>query len=208
MRGLLLKDFYMTKKYCKIYLLMVVVFVTVSFFNNETLFWAFYPCLLCGIIPANLLSYDEHSKWTQYSETLPYTKAQLVSAKYLIGLAVQLVTLLYTGIGQAIRMNLDQSFSFNAYFLLMGMLLAVSLISPAICLPFMFKFGVEKGRIAYYVMIGFVCGASVIAARFFKAEILMKINQDLFLPIVCAVGILIYALSWYLSIVFYQKREL
>lgn len=207
MKGLLLKDFYMTKKYCKFYLLMIFVFLSVSFFIRDALFWAFYPCMICGMIPANLLSYDEHSRWTQYSEVLPYTKAQLVSGKYIVGLTVQIGVLLFTGIGQAIAMHLDQAFSLDSYFLLMGMLFAVTLISPAICLPFMFKFGVEKGRIAYYVMIGFVCGASVIAAKVFQQGALTKINPNMLLPIVCSIAIVIYALSWYLSIVFYKKRE-
>ena len=115
MKGLLLKDLYMMKKYCKSYLLITVVFIAVSFASSENLFFTFYPCLLCGMIPVNLLGYDERSRWLQYSETMPYTKGQIVSGKYLIGLGTQIAVLLITGIAQAIRMSVSGTFVLLEY---------------------------------------------------------------------------------------------
>lgn len=208
MKGLLLKDFYMMFKYCRIYLLMVIVFAAVSFVNSDTLLFAFYPCMLCGMIPAALLSYDERSKWLQYSATMPYTKAQIVSGKYLIGLCIQAAMLLVTGIVQALRMNLNDVFSLEAYLSLMMLLAAMSLLTSSITLPFMFKLGVEKGLMAYYVMIGMVCGGSVIASSVLEESMAQEIGLNAVLPVLCLVGVGVYALSWYLSIVFFRKREL
>ncbi len=59
MKGLLLKDFYMTKKYCKIYLLMAAVFLAISCVGNTNMVFAFFPIILSGMIPINLLTYDE-----------------------------------------------------------------------------------------------------------------------------------------------------
>ena len=144
MKGLLLKDLYMTKNYCKAYLLITVVFIAVSFAGSENLFFAFYPCLLCGMIPVNLLGYDERSRWLQYSETMPYTKGQIVSGKYLIGLGTQVAVLLVIGISQAIRMSIRGSFVLEEYLVLMMLLLIMALLASSITLPFMFKLGVEK----------------------------------------------------------------
>ena len=105
MKGLLLKDWYMIKTYCKLYLVMAVLFLAASFVSSDNLFFVFYPCLLCGMIPVNLLAYDERSHWTQYSCTLPYTRAQLVCAKYLVGLFCQLAVLLGAGIVQSLKMG-------------------------------------------------------------------------------------------------------
>ena len=68
------------------------------------MFFVFYPCMLCGMIPVNLLGYDERSRWMQYSGTMPYTKTQIVSGKYLIGLLAQLAMLIATGAAQAAKM--------------------------------------------------------------------------------------------------------
>ena len=208
MKGLLLKDLYMMKKYCKSYLLLIVIFVAVSFASSENLFFVFYPCLLCGMIPVNLLAYDERSKWLQYSETMPYTKGQIVSGKYVIGLGTQVSVLLVTGIAQAIRMSMNDAFVLGEYLVLMMLLLILSLLASSITLPFMFKLGVEKGRMAYYIMIGIVCAGSIILSNLLSGGMQKEIQLNGILPIICLIGIGIYALSWYLSIVFYTKREI
>ena len=208
MRGLLLKDWYMTCKYCKSYLLIVVVFMGVSLAGGDNLFFAFYPCLLSGMIPVNLLGYDERSKWNQYSATLPYTRAQLVSAKYLIGLFAQLLVLILSGIAQAIRMYRTDTFILSNYLLLLAMILILSTLSSSISLPFMFKLGVEKGRMAYLVMIGFVCAGSTMAASIYSHKMQTEITLSPSLPFLCMAGILVYALSWYLSIRLYRRKEI
>ena len=208
MKGLLLKDWYMVKTYCRTYLLIAVAFIALSFLSDNNMFFVFYPCLLCGMIPVNLLAYDERSRWTQYSGTLPYTKTQIVSGKYLIGLFAQLAILIATGVGQVVKMSVAGDFVFGDFAVLMLLLLIVSTLSSSICLPFVFKLGVEKGRTAYYIMIGFVCGASVLATGFFRERLAMEIKPNLLLVILAVMGIGIYIFSWYLSVVFFEKREI
>ena len=198
----------MMKKYCRAYLFIAIVFVAVSFVSNDNMFFGFYPCLLCGMIPVNLLGYDESSRWVQYSGTMPYTKTQIVSGKYLIGLLAQLTMLVATGIAQAAKMIIAGSFVLGDFAVLMLLMLTVSMLTSSISLPFIFKLGVEKGRTAYYVMIGFVCGASVLASSLFRGQLGVEIKPNLVLAILAAIGIGIYIFSWYMSIVFYKKREI
>ena len=156
MKGLLLKDWYMMKMYCKSYHFIAVVFVALSLVSNGNMFFVFYPCLLCGMIPVNLLGYDERSRWMQYSGTMPYTKVQIVSGKYLIGLLAQLTILLVMGVAQAVKMMIADDFVLGEFAVLMLLMLIVSTLTSSIPLPFIFRLGVEKGRTAYYVMIGFI----------------------------------------------------
>lgn len=208
MKGLLLKDWYMMKKYCRSYILIAAVFIAVSFFSNDNMFFIFYPCLLCGMIPVNLLGYDERSRWMQYSGTLPYTRAQIVSGKYLIGLLAQLAMLVVTGVSQSAKMIIAGNFVFGDFAVLMLLMLIVSTLTSSICLPFVFKLGVEKGRTAYYVMIGFVCGASVLASSILRGQLVAEIQPNLILALIAIIGIGVYILSWYLSVVFFRKREI
>ena len=207
MKGLLLKDLYMAAKYCRAYVFITVVFLAISFFSDENLFFIFYPCLLAGMVSVNLLAYDERSKWTLYSGTLPYSKAQIVSGKYLIGLFSQLAVLILTGIVQAIIMQRDGGFVLLDFSQTMMLLLTMSFATTSLSLPIIFKWGVEKGRIAHAVVIGMVCAGSTIAAMSFGMEQQMGASLGSLLPVLFAVSIAIYALSWYLSIVFYRKRE-
>ena len=208
MKGLILKDLYMTVKYCKANIILSLLFLVISLYNRDSLFLSFYPALLCGIIPTNLLAYDEKSRWLQYSETLPYTRAQIVSGKYCIGLLAQLGSLILVGCGNAAVMIENGTFEIGAFAVFMMLILTLSLISSSITLPFMFKYGVEKGKLAHYVMVGIVCGGSVAASKIMTESTAQEINLYGVLPIVCLIGIGIYALSWYFSVVFYKKREL
>lgn len=209
MKGLLLKDFYMAAKYCRTYILIGAVFIAVSFAgaDSENMFFVFYPCLLCGMIPVNLLAYDERSRWLEYSGTLPYTKAQIVSGKYLIGVIVQGAMLIAVGIAQAVRMHLAGTFQVGEFALFMASIFAMATVTSSISLPFMFRWGVEKGRIAYYCMIGFVCAAGYLGSVFFSSGARLAVGQGALLAILCLAGAAIYAASWLASIALYQKRE-
>ena len=208
MKGLFLKDLYQVRKYCRSYLLIAAAFIAVSFASDENLFFVFYPCLLCGMIPVTLLSYDESSRWSTYSLTMPYTRQQLVSVKYLIGLILQSCMLVVTGLAQFARMHVHGSFDLKEYAVFMVILLTVSLVPPAICLPFIFRYGVEKGRMAYYVMIGLICAIGFAASRIFSVGTAAKIEFNAAFLLIMAAGIGIYVLSWYLSVCFYRKREI
>lgn len=81
MKGLLLKDWYMIQKYCRSYILITAVIIGISLANGENLFFTFYPCMLCGMIPVTLLGYDERSGWMQYSGTMPYRECSFRHSK-------------------------------------------------------------------------------------------------------------------------------
>lgn len=208
MKGLLLKDWYMMKKYCRYYLFCTIGFIILSILSAGNMFFVFYPCMLCGMIPVNLIGYDERSRWMQYSGTMPYTKAQIVSGKYVIGSLAQFTTMLAIVAAQAVKMAAAGNFIPGKLAVLILLLLIVSTLSSSICLPFIFKLGVEKGRTAYYVMIGFVCGASALASGLFGDQPGAEIQPGIILSLLAAVSIGVYVLSWYMSIVFFKKREI
>ena len=131
MKGLLLKDFYMLKN-LKAFILFMAIFLFVSTFSEENMFMLFYPCVLSGIIPVSLLGYDERSKWDKYSLTLPYTRAQIVSAKYLMGLFIQLTVLVFAGISQVVYMNNHGGFNGHNFLILISTLSALSFFTISI----------------------------------------------------------------------------
>ncbi len=208
MKGLLLKDWYMTKKYCKGYLLIALAFMAGSLAVENSMFFVFYPCSICSMIPIILLSYDERSHFISYSGTLPCTREQIVSSKYVIGLITQAAMLILTGIAQGVRMGIKGNFKLGEFLVLMFMLLVVSTLASSIPLPFVFKLGTEKGRVAYYVMIGFVCGSAVIGASSLRGDMGADIRPSGILIILTVLSVCVYALSWYLSVRFFEKREL
>lgn len=207
MKGLLLKEFYMAKKYCKSYLLVVVALGLTAFTGDGDIFGFLFPCLLAGMIPTTLLAYDERSKWDEYCGTLPYTRTQIVSAKYLIGLFFSLGVIALLSIAQIVGMFIKNDFDWGAFLMTVLLMFLVACIIAPISLPLMFKFGVEKGRVAYYVIIGAISAGSAAMWAFFKDKGMVDISFNGNMLIVCAVAVVVYLFSWYLSVVFYKKRE-
>ena len=207
MKGLMLKDLYMSAKYCRAFLIIVFVFLAVSFFGDENVFFIIYPTMIASIIPVTLISYDERDKWNQYSGTLPYSKAHIVSSKYITGLLFGGSVFILSVLAAAVRMMLKNSFSWDALLMTAVFLLALGVIGPTLLLPFVFKFGAEKGRIAFYVMVGLLCSVGAVLAGIGFNVGLSADSLSLSVIIILA-AVLLYALSWRLSILFYQKREL
>ena len=210
MKALLLKDFYMAAKYCRSYLLIAAVFIAIMVMNDGkmSMFYVVYPCLMCGMVPVNLLSYDERSGWLKYSAALPYTKLQIVSGKYLIGLIMQGAMLIVTGIAQGIKMSVQGGFELGAYLLVMVTVLLLSVLSSSLSLPFVFKLGTEKGRTVYLLAVGAVCGISVASSVVSDSISKISMHSSLITPLLCLLSVGVYALSWYLSYLFFKKREL
>ncbi len=206
MKGLLLKDFYMMKKYCRSFLLILLVFTAVSLFSESGAIFIAYPVLIVSMLPVTLISYDERSRWNVYSDTMPYSRAMQVSAKYLTMLMAVLCCLVVLTVAQAGKaFYLHESFDPLA---LVTTLLAVGLLAPSFTLPIVFKWGVEKGRMMYYVLMVLLLAWFAIAnawnpEREWAAVPGILLNGWMLL----GGAVILFALSWWLSIRFYQKRE-
>lgn len=209
MKGLLLKDFYMIVKYFKMYFLLDAIFIVAAFISPGNTF-LLVPVLIAGLIPITLLGYDEKSRWTEYCGVLPYSKAQVVSAKYIIGLlmqgmmcAVSFLALLVSGMYHGEANPADAAVTMIEMFV-------AALLFPAVCLPFCFRFGTEKGRIVIIVVISAITAASVLLLKDddFITDIAAQGSAlTSALPLFMIVTAAVYALSWLLSIALYNKKE-
>ena len=207
MKGLLLKDFYMTVKYCRVFLLVVLVFTAASFADKSTLTFSAFPVLFASMIPVTLISYDEKEKWHIYSGTFPYSRAQIVSSKYVFGLLVTLAVLILSAAVLAVRLNLSGSFKGIEFLSSVAGMFTAGLIGAAVILPFIFKLGAEKGRIVYFVVFFAIFGLGT-ALESMKPQTGIALGPITLLAVTTIGTAVLYAVSWLVSISFYQKREL
>ena len=74
--------------------------------------------------------------------------------------------------------------------------------------PLTFKYGTIKGRALYYVCLAVL---SVVGVFLFtmlgRGRSLFSLDFPMVVPLIFIASALVYALSWYLSVVFYKKRE-
>ena len=208
MKGLILKDLYALQKYCKSVIFILIVFEICGLVSSDNgFFFISYPCLFGSVLPVTLLTYDEKEKWNNYVQTLPVSKSQYVSVKYILGLILTAFFIALVSIFQVVKMFKNNLFDFADYVNTMLMIIGFCLLISTFVMPFIFKFGTEKGRIVYLLAIGIFCGLFTMASMSDNDFSLVALGK---LPTVTVVGIcvVLYVLSWILSIRFYEKREI
>ena len=58
MKGLLKKDAYLLFKIGKPFFLICIVFLAVLFYSGSNISLSLFPCLMAGILPVTLISYE------------------------------------------------------------------------------------------------------------------------------------------------------
>lgn len=209
MKALLLKDFYMIRKYCKIYLFIFFIFLgAVAFLDEYNLFMLLYPALFAGMIPANLMAYDEKSEWTVYEHVFPYTKGKIVSEKYVLCILLTMMLVVLSvvafGINGILHGRMEAKEIVDACVMIPG----IAFLPPTFMLPLIYKMGAEKGRIFYVagvmiIMMLLAQSSETGLMEWMQGFPLMEHIQCLF---IVGAGIL-FILSWMLSIWICRRRE-
>mgnify|MGYP000146524482 FL=1 len=204
MKGLIRKDFYLLWNYCWLMPLLLLAFIVFSVFSSggQSPFFIYYPCILSSVIPVNLLAYDDAEHWLTYCDTLPVTRRQYVCGKYIMSLLCDGTVFLLSAIATVIRLCRSGAFCPTDLTDQLAVLAMISLLSSALTMPPLFKFGAQKGRIVFIGVIGIFCGFTAILDTPDLSGLFLPIGL---LPILATV---IFAASWLLSIRFYEKREI
>lgn len=164
MKGLLLKDWKTLLKQMKVMLAIMALFACVpgTYMSAFALFYA-------AMMPITALAYDERAKWDELAAMMPYTAKAIVGSKYALGLTLVLPVLALSVLSRLIIHSMPIVSEETMSLLITACL---SLILMAINLPFMFRFGVEKGRLIYILL---TC-AFVVAGVSFADKLTDMIN--------------------------------
>lgn len=144
MKGLLLKDWKTLLKQTKVMLTMMALFACVpsTYMSAFALFYA-------AMMPITALAYDERAKWDELAAMMPYTAKAIVGSKYVLGLTLVLQVLVLSMLS---RLFVHSTPIVSEETMSLLITACLSLILMAIDLPFMFRFGVEKGRLIYILL--------------------------------------------------------
>ena len=154
MKALIYKDLIAVWRYCRNYLFICGAFLVLSVFVDEYAFLQMYPLILCGSLVSTLVAYDERDHWDRQVLTMPVSRKQYVTAKYLTGLVLQGIVLVLTACAHGLQMKLSGGFAWTVFWADAGVMVMLGAAAPSLILPFVFKNGSEKGRMAYLIVIG------------------------------------------------------
>lgn len=209
MIGLMLKDIYTMRQYVKTLLFMLIFFALISAgLDNPATFFEGFIILMSTILAISSFSYDDLAKWDRYALTLPVSRKEIVAGKYLLSIvlcaAATAISFLVAAIILAVKPV--EGFGLTEQLLATAAIVSVALFFTGALLPLTFKFGVEKSRLLMFVIFA-APTAAVIALD--KLGIPMPTEASLlsFLKLLPLIVILLYYLSYRLSVRIFSKKE-
>lgn len=210
MKGLLIKDFYVSLKTGWLYFVVTVVLGGIIAFGGARPFVFLAAAYLMMILPMTLLAIDERAKWNTYADTLPITRAQVVAEKYILTLILSAFSAAVLAVSALIAMINpmlgDERPDLSSFLSTLGCF-PLELALTSVCIPFVFKFGFDKGRIAYM----FACAMAGVGFGVFTSwnvNDLPNINIPSHIMLISsAASAAVFGASWAISTVLYKARE-
>lgn len=204
MKGLLIKDLYTLAKQLKIFILMIVVFTCIPQFS-----FSGFAVIYSVMLPISALAYDERSKWNYLAAMMPYSAKDVVLCKYLLGY-IMLFTAALLSAAALLCFGLFGKVPVSAEtFIQLFLIACIAIILQAVNLPFMFKMGVEKGRLVFFALMAIlVLGGTIYGSKLIGW--LSSIRIDM-LPLsigVLFLTFLVNTISIAVSINIYKRVEL
>lgn len=207
MKALLIKDFYTLLKQMRIFVIIILIFAVMPG-TSITAFAIVYSAML----PMTAIAYDENCKWSKLAAMMPYKVKSLVFEKYLLGYIMVAIAGVVSLASEFILAAVRGTETGIENLIAVAAIICVALIMQALNLPFIYRFGVEKGRFVYLAFFVVV----IASTAFFEEQldvVVTSLSHVRINGVGIAVGLVLTTIllnigSILLSIKSYQKRNL
>ncbi|WP_459541390.1 ABC-2 transporter permease [Parvimonas micra] len=208
MTALILKDIATLKKTLLLTITICVALAIYGIYENAT----FMIPLICAMIPLILTAisfgYDTKSNFEQYAFSMPIKKSSYVLSKLFFAFAFGLIG----SICIFILLTIQNIMTIEYIVFISIITLIASILMSAIQLPFILKYGVEKGRlimvITYFVIFAlstFLKEKSDLITKL--AELFNKSSMSMICIGIVLIGLIMIGLSVKSSIIIMEKKE-
>lgn len=216
MTGLILKDLVNLKRYGKTLVIVIAIYVVMSFINKDASMFNSIFTVVLAMITISSYSFDEAAKWDSYALSMPVNRKDIVKSKYYLLLIISAIGLgvnLIFSIGINLYIGSDNLLNGFEFSLIgaMGLLFLNSII-----IPFITKLGVEKARIIMIIVFmlptGIIYlgmntlnkGTLIIPKQILEVGNLILQYKYIIVPIAL---IIVLSISYNVSVKIYQKKQ-
>lgn len=208
MKGLLYKDWCQIKAYGTLMLVSVLVMMVCSVFTLQegTSVFVVYACFILGNLSTTLIAYDSNSGWNLYANIFPLSREQIVGEKFIIAFCTALLGAVLSGLTAVAAQWCSASLEMTQILSLVVQGTAVVWISGIVMLPIYYRFGAEKARYVYLLLVAAAGCCAGVLMSLERYDVLLNTPwkaQALLVALVAALSVL----SWRLSIKWYGMAE-
>ena len=204
MIGLILKDLFTLTRQALMYIVFIAVFSLMPGYNMAS-----FAVIMACMMPVTALAYDERSHWDRLAASMPYTTAQLVLSKYLMGLILMLCSVALGIIALPLQRLVNPDVSLPELLSVSLGALGAGMLIQGVLLPVMFRFGTEKARLFMLVLMGAVFAgiAALGQAQDALRSFIEGMNGGAVAAVLAGLAATVYLVSMPLSIRAYRRRN-
>ena len=204
MIGLILKDLFTLTRQALMYIVFIAVFALMPGYNMAS-----FAVIMACMMPVTALAYDERSHWDRLAASMPYTTAQLVLSKYLMGLILMLCSVALGIIALPLQRLVNPDVSLPELLSVSLGALGAGMLIQGVLLPVMFRFGTEKARLFMLVLMGAVFAgiAALGQAQDALRSFIEGMNGGAVAAVLAGLAATVYLVSMPLSIRAYRRRN-
>ena len=204
MIGLILKDLFTLTRQALMYIVFIAVFSLMPGYNMAS-----FAVMMACMMPMTALAYDERSHWDRLAASMPYTTAQLVLSKYLMGLMLMLCSVALGIISLPLQRLVNPDVSLPELLSVSLGALGAGMLIQGVLLPVMFRFGTEKARLFMLVLMGAVFAgiAALSQAQDALRGFMEGMNGGAVAAVLAGLAATAYLVSMPLSIRAYRRRN-
>ena len=204
--GILKKDFLIIRKQLGILAALLIFYIMLSFMSGSSCTMGVIEGIMALSLPISCMAYDERCQWDRYARSLPLSASVLVLSKYLLSLFLYAaVFVIFLPVAWFIHLGAEGNI-FREILLFLVICMGC-IFSMSILYPILFRWGVEKTRIAMFFLVAIPVALGVgfsfvpaLSDFFTSFTHLLYWAVPLFVA-ACLVG------SYFLSVHIYKQKE-
>lgn len=188
MRALLLKDILALKRTLRIYAAFLVVYCGIGIFSDSPSFFMVFITVLSIMLPINAMTIDKGCHWNAYAACLPIPRSMSVLSKYALaglGILAAIIPCLVFRLVDRYTSLITDTISWSE----IALMTALALTILAFQMPFLFRFGPERGRFASMAALLLLCiGLPMIVMQGGMDALTQTLHSDFLLELLGWVG--------------------
>lgn len=188
MYALLLKDILALKRTLRIYAAFLVVYCGIGIFSDNPSFFMVFITVLSIMLPINAMTIDKGCHWNAYAACLPIPRSMSVLSKYVLaglGILAAIIPCLVFRLVDRYTSLITDTISWSE----IALMTALALTILAFQMPFLFRFGPERGRFASMAALLLLCiGLPMIVMQGGMDALTQTLHSDFLLELLGWVG--------------------
>lgn len=214
MKGLLRNNFYSmsTNLQLSFFVAFVLIFfpMIISEKSIISVILAVQSCIFIVNI-GTALNTDTTSKWSNFEITLPVKRNDIITARYISFLLLILCGILMSAITSILTVVVFKTVSINTIIFGFTFGISLSLLTASFMYPIMLKIGTEKNELIILICAAIAATLFRILLRFmtpFLPDNLIMNQNSLGGIILTVASMVVFILSYFVSRLIYQRKEL